>query len=263
MENQNEQIMKQMEETRTSLTEKLEALETQLAGKVQAGADVVERTTEAAAHIVENVKETVHEVTGKVEETVSRVTEKVETSFDSVTDALDIRRQTDRHPWVMVGLATAAGCVLGTMVGRREETAVAAPIAEPIRSHGVRPKHVKGSNGHGQGGQPNGASARATGDESSFWQQGWVVDQMNRMKGLALGTLLGVVRDMAKQSIPGTVGERIAEEIDNFTSHLGAQPIQGPVLPERKDQPDASCLETPATPANRLIPGGPGTGFRG
>jgi len=259
MDNQNEAILRQMEGTRASLTEKLEALENQIAGKVQAGANVVDRTTEAANQIVDTVKATVHEVK-----------ESVDRSMESVTSAFDLRKQTDKHPWVVVGLATAAGCVLGNIMGRRDVQTVgtqeSVPTFKPVAS---RPKHTKvpeGGNGHG--------TKKASG-HSDFWEQDWVRDQLTRLKGLALGTLLSVVRDMAKQSITGPLGERVAEEIENFTTRVGAEPIRGQVLSfeessgnegtsaQQRSTTDVAPSEASAGPVNRLVSGGgSGLGLR-
>jgi ElaB/YqjD/DUF883 family membrane-anchored ribosome-binding protein len=253
MEDKNDVILTEMEGTRTSLTEKLEALETQLAGKVQAGADVVDHATEAAVQIVESVKETVQGVTDKVEEAVHNVTAKVEQSVQSVTSAFDIRRQTDRHPWMVMGIAATAGCMLGSFLGRRSQRANAAP--EP------QPKSVKGSNGngHSQYLASGGVERRASVKQASHLPD-WVTEQMHRLKGLALGALLSAVRDVAKRSIPGTFGERIAEEIESFTTQLGAEPIHGPVFGEDGDAQPAQGQ--PFAETNRLRTGGSGTNLR-
>jgi len=255
MEDKAELIMKEMEDTRTSLTEKLETLEHQISEKVQAGAEVVEQTTATAAHIVESVKETVQGVTDKVEETVNRVTEKVGESVQSVASTFDLKLQTERHPWVVVGMATAAGFVLNGFLSRRSQPHAASP--QP--SHSVRPKHVKGANGHGSG-DARTSSAPVTEKGlnllRSLTEQEWFRDQMSRLKGLALGTMLSMVRDMVKESVHGPVGDRIAEEIESFTSHLGAEPIRGRVL----EKHEAEASEQEHQPVNRLRAGGAGLG---
>jgi len=252
MEDQAELIMKEMEDTRTSLTEKLETLEHQISEKVQAGADVVERTTETAAQIVESVKDTVQGVTDKVEETVSKVTDKVGESVHAVASTFDLKIQTERHPWAVVGLATAAGFALSTLMSRRPQFQTS---TQP--SQAVRGKHGKGANGHGTSTTRTPApTEKKSNPLKGLLEQEWVRDQLTRLKGLALGTMLSMVRDMVKESIKGPVGERIAEEIESFTSHVGAEPIRGPVL----ERPEGEPSEQEHQPVNRLRAGGIGMG---
>jgi len=252
MEDQSELIMKEMEDTRTSMTEKLETLEHQISEKVQAGADVVERTTEAATHIIDSVKDTVQGVTDKVEETVNRVSDKVGESVHAVASTFDLKLQTERHPWAVVGLATAAGFALNSILSRRPQSQTA-PL-QPAQT--VRAKHAKG-NGHGNGNTRTPAPAEKKFNPlKDLMEQEWFRDQMSRLKGLALGTMLSMIRDMVKESVQGPVGERIAEEIESFTSHLGAEPIRGRVLEKHEAEPS----EQEHQPVNRLRAGGIGLG---
>jgi len=212
MEDQQESIMKDMEETRSSMTEKLEALETHVADKVKPMADAVERVADAAANIVENVKDTVHDVTEKVEETAS-----------AVASAFDLRKQTERHPWLMVGIAATAGCVLGSFLGKRSRR------REKI-SHDAAPKHAKEGNGKSHHARPASTKRAAQSDEPK--QPSWISESLGHLKDLAVGSLMSAVRDLAIQAIPGTIGGKIAEEIESMTRKMGAEPIQGPVLPD-------------------------------
>jgi len=54
--------------------------------------------------------------------------------------------------------------------------------------------------------------------------------EITKLKGLALGTMLGVVRDMVTSSAPPQLGPELAEVIDSLTVKLGGKPIEGPVL---------------------------------
>jgi ElaB/YqjD/DUF883 family membrane-anchored ribosome-binding protein len=208
MEDQNESVMKEMEETRSSLTEKLEALETKMADKVAPVAEAVQRATEATAHLVEEVKEKVHAVTEKVENTV-----------ESVASALDVRRHYDEHPWFMLALATTAGCVLGNLTAPRREIPRTPPPPEPPPTpQPARPKHAKSHS--------NGWARKKEETPSVF------TEELQRLKALAIGTLMGAVREMAKRSLPEGVADRVAEEVDRFTTQLGVEPIRGSVLGE-------------------------------
>ena len=65
-------------------------------------------------------------------------------------------------------------------------------------------------------------------------QKGWLWEELGRLKGLALGALMGVVRDMAARGLPGTLGHRIAEEVDHLNSHLGGETIRGSLFSNEK-----------------------------
>jgi len=246
MEDQSQSIMRDMEETRTHLTEKLEALESQVAEKVQPVADAVERATEAAAEIVENVKDTVHTVTDKVEETVSRV-----------SSVFNLSEQTRHYPWMTLGLALTAGCLFGATFARRPRFG----RREALASTGTAPKHTKGF-GNGKAHRAESESERRSRRSESGKREGWFSEELGRLKELALGALMGGLRDLTRQSIPGVVGARLADEIDRVTARFGAQPIREPVLPEQSAPRQEARKErresqgAPGTEANRLPPNG-------
>ena len=54
--------------------------------------------------------------------------------------------------------------------------------------------------------------------------------EITKLKGLAIGTVLGVVRDMITQSGPEQMKAELADVIDSITVKLGGKPIPGPVL---------------------------------
>ena len=238
MEDQQEAILRDMKETRASMSEKLEALENQVADKVQPVADAVERVSEAAAHIVEDVKDTVHEVTGKVEETVK-----------AVSSAFDLREQFARRPWLALGVAATTGCVLATLLGRRSRSAPETSTDSVSRS-----KHGKnGSNGWHR----SEAKVKPAQNKETDLPEGLFTEELRKLKGLAIGSLMNVLRELAKKGLPDLIGSRIADEIDTLTSRLGAEPIPGSVLGnepegERDKQENQHAGAQPDAGFNRL-----------
>jgi len=219
MEDQSKSVLNEMEETRSSLTEKLEALETKVSDRVAPVADAVQRATEATAELVEGVKDKVQEVTEKVEQSFEKMAGKVERTVDSVSSALDFRKQFDRHPWFMFALATTTGCVLGNLTARRSDRAPEpSPAPQPARakhgkSHSNGWERKKEESGHG----------------------GIFTEELRRLKALAIGALMGTVREVVKRSLPEALGDRLADEVDSLTTQLGAEPIRGPILSEAKE----------------------------
>jgi ElaB/YqjD/DUF883 family membrane-anchored ribosome-binding protein len=216
MENKPEVIRKDMEETRTALTEKLEALESQVA-------DTVKETTEAVSETIENVKDTVEEVTDKVKETAVNVVQTFNLSY-----------QAEHRPWVVLGGSVGVGFLLGWLSGSRSRKQLSEmPVAQApsARSQGSG----NGSSYMPQSAPPRETSAPAETPESGG-ALGWIGEQLGRLKGVAVGSLMGVVRDLAQRNLPETVGKRVSEEVDRLTRNLGGEPLSGSVLPEPKQE---------------------------
>jgi ElaB/YqjD/DUF883 family membrane-anchored ribosome-binding protein len=206
-----EVIHQQMEETRSNLQAKLETLEQQVK-------DTVQEATEAVTDTVATVKET-------VKETVETVKETVEETVDSVKETFNLSRHVQEHPWPAFACATAVGFV-GTRLALRlmpDRTAGAAPTAAPTYS----PISAIAS-------APSVPSAPSAPEEkrSSWWS--WLVDhyseELDKIKGLAVATAGGILREMLTENVQPEFGQRVKEVIDGFTTKLGGQPIEGPIL---------------------------------
>jgi ElaB/YqjD/DUF883 family membrane-anchored ribosome-binding protein len=214
-------IREQMEEKRSAIAQKFGALEDKLTGTVQGAAETVSET-------VESVKDSVQEISSTVSETVSDAVE-------TVKDTFNVRRHVENNPWAAFGSAVALGCLGGYLLGgRRREYDVLASREEFIASGREREAHPAGGNGLHASRQADKARAEEK-DEGPGWFSGWAGDAMKTLAGLGVSAVLGVVRDMTKQSLPDELASRFGSEIDNLTSKLGVSPIRGPVLPEKED----------------------------
>jgi len=266
-----------METTRADLADKLSALESQVTGTVQAATDAVETTkeavtgtVEAVSNTVETVKDTVQDtveaVTDKVSETIGSVTEQFQETVKSVAETFNVKLQCERHPWAVFGGAVAVGALGGFLLGGSKSA------AGPSRSRDGFPAGYR-SGGESQaetsppraeqrsGGSVAGSVASAAGSAlggvagSVGSALGGVFgEQLSHLKGLAIGAMMGVVRDLAARSLPDNIKGRVTEEVDKITRSLGGEPIQGSILPEPKStDADASSGHqggTPTTPAN-------------
>lgn len=201
MDNESEMIKHQMEETRSDLVEKLETLENQVVETVQG-------TTGAVSDTVENVKEAVEETVEKVKDTVQRTVE-------AVKDTFNVPLQVQRHPWIMMGGAVAAGFIVGRFFGRATPAGTSAgQPARPVRSHLAEAA-------------PQAAPSR--GD----WFSGLTDtfgSEIGKLKSLAIGTLGGMLRETIAQAVPGQVGEKITGVIDHLTTKLGGEVLSSSAL---------------------------------
>jgi len=206
VDNELEVIRTQMEQTRSSLAGKLEALESEFRD-----------TVEGATSAVETVQETVANVKDSVQETVESVKETVQETVETVKETLDIRRQVARHPWAMFGGAVMAGCFAGFLVGGRRKSSKPAAVAET----GKESTPLRNGSGHRNG------AARKTGETPSSSEESGLLQSGARMlKGLAVGTVMSVLRDVLVEAVPSDLAADVARAVDDVTTRLGGKPLR-------------------------------------
>jgi hypothetical protein len=162
----------------------------------------VQEARSAVSQTVETLKDTVGTVKETVTDTVSAVKESVQEGVATVKDWLDVRAQVDRHPWIMTGGSILAGYLIGTMFDRWTEG----------EATGLPPP------------SEGGASETHRLDEGQSWLAGFA-PELNKLKGLALGTLLGTAREMVTRSVPPELGQKLGEVVDNITAKLGGEQL--------------------------------------
>jgi ElaB/YqjD/DUF883 family membrane-anchored ribosome-binding protein len=207
-------IRNQMEQTRSSLADKLEALENQVRGTVEDATSAVTNTVETVQETVENVKEGVQEAVGSV--------------VDTVKDTFNVRKHVERHPWAMVGGAVMLGAFAGMLVNRRSRRRrPAAPAAvETVGDVPVRPAPGH-RNGHGHGNGHHGASRKAAKAASTqTGEPGPFQSSLKSLKGLAIGTLMGVLRDVLVDAVPSNLAPELSRVVDDMTTKLGGKTLR-------------------------------------
>lgn len=190
MDNELEVIHHEMEETRASLANKLDTLENHVLGTVH-------EATDAVAHTVEDVKSVVGSVSGSIQDTVESVTESVRHTFD-------ISGHFRHHPWGMLCGAVTVGFIGGCMLGssrRAKEEAAPAPRSS------------------------NGSPPPPRAVESQPDQSSGIPQILHDLKGLALGTLGRVAREMLAKALPEEMKEKVVKMVDDFTTKLGGKPL--------------------------------------
>lgn len=214
-----EVIRHQMEGTRASLADKLDTLENQVIGTVQGA-------TDAVAHTVEDVKSAVGSVTDTVQETV-----------ESVKEAFNLSEHVRRHPWMSLGGAVAAGFVGGYLLGpSRSEERRSEEWAELWEDLPLR-----------QASRPVAAPVPPPSQEES---EGGI---LQTLKGLAIGTLMNLVREVASSSLPDNLKPDVLKLVDDFTTKLGGKPLHRSEESESGDgqQSASQREEQPSTKGGR------------
>jgi len=152
----------------------------------------VSQATDAVAHTVEDVKSAVGSVTETVQETVQ-----------SVKEAFNLSDHVRHHPWAMMGGAVAAGFIGGYLLGpsRSQQEAEPAPRAPAPPSPAAAP-------------------------ESSSSREESDTGLLQTLKGLAIGTLMNLVREVVSSSLPDNIKPDVLSVVDDFTTRLGGRPLR-------------------------------------
>lgn len=158
---------------------------------------------------------------GKLETLQERVSGKIDQTVESVQDAvqtvkrtLDIPYQTQQRPWLMVGAAFLAGSVIGCLTAKPRAQAAS---KRSEQGGGRSRKHaVSATNGRSHEREPVARPA----------QPGIFTEELQKIKGMAVGAGMALVRDWIKQAAPG-LADQIEQVMDNATRKLGGEPIDG------------------------------------
>lgn len=204
-------IRARMDQTRASLASRLGELEESLL-------DPVKQVVETTSDTVESVGESVEAVSDAVQDSV-----------ESARHLLDLPQQVRRHPWVVVGIAAAAGFVgeriLERATRRRHPAEPPAPPAPAVPT----PPAAESS--------PRTPESATEQQPSSPKEESWLHElgklfggEIDQLKALALGAAFGAVRDLVVRSAPEALETPLTGVMDDITSKLGGEPVEGPLV---------------------------------
>jgi len=225
VDNELEVIRHQMEEKRASLADKLEALESQVKETVQGA-------TCEVSHIVEEVKSTVESVTEGVQNTVETVketlTEGVHETVETVKQTFNVNDHIRNHPWLAVGGAVAAGFAGGYLLGpprssngawdshRLEEAAAPAPAWSPQSSRFAETPASRPAPASTSASESVLAPAVSALEDAGM-------EALKKVRELAVGTLMGVLGQVAANSLPPFLKEEASKLVTDLTTRLGGK----------------------------------------
>jgi hypothetical protein len=196
-------IRQDIEETRQSLTEKLETLESQVMGTVQ------------------HARETVEETIGSVKSTVSE-------TVDTVKRTFDLEYQIGRHPFIAAGLAFLGGAAVGAMAKGARHHRWQGPGGAHMFDGGrpvQRFRQPDGGPRQASNWAPTSSSAESSAEEGGLLNR--FGDEVDKVKGLAIGAVMGIVRDLAKDYLPKNLAPHVDDVLESATRKLGGQPLEG------------------------------------
>ena len=166
----------------------MEATRGSLAEKIGVLETQVRDTVTEAGEAVTATKEGVKDVVSSVTETVTHVKESIQETFN-------ISKHVESHPWAAFGVAIAVGAAGGFALTPSKSAPASAPTPTPPAS-------------------PSYSSYAAPSEPSTL---GLV---FSRLQGLALGSLIDVVKDMVDQSAPESWKDGLKGAINDVASHL-------------------------------------------
>jgi ElaB/YqjD/DUF883 family membrane-anchored ribosome-binding protein len=200
-----ELIKQQMGQTRADLTAKLETLENQVLGTVR---DTTSTVSQTVQQVSSTVRETVQDVRATVRETSS-----------SVRDALDVSRQMQQHPWLMLGgsvaLGYVGGCLLDSLEAGRSPLGGVMPAA---------PERLLPADSELRERMEARPAAGRTGFSFLKALAETFAPELDRLKKFALGAAVGMVRDRLGEAVPPQFQHDFADLMDRVTTKLGGQP---------------------------------------
>jgi gas vesicle protein len=206
-----ELIREQMADTRTALTEKLESLEDKVTSAVEtAAADVVE----TVAAVTGSVQESVANVRESVQETIGAVKDSVKEGVNAFQDAFNLPAHFQRHPWLMLAGSMGVGYCAASLL----QAAAKKPREQSQRSgDGVAASPRPYKNGRSESVPAEKPAAEGLLDKFS--------PELEKLKGLAIGTLMGTLREIVAPALPGHLSQSVIEIIDSATEKLGGKPV--------------------------------------
>lgn len=228
MEDTAEMIRQQMDETKLQLSDKLESLEHQVSDTVQSTGTAVNATVAA-------VQETVETVTGAVQDAVQ-----------SVSNALDVRRQFDRHPWLVLGGAAVAGYLAYEFLARPAKKPV------PLTPEALPQPALPADNVADANRPPAVESAATSSAIAAAYQSGLEQSSWRELRSVAIGALIGIAQDVAAHAVP--------QVLDYLAARRTGQPPRGSEgLGDRRSTPPTNesadaAQRSPSPPSENLRP---------
>jgi ElaB/YqjD/DUF883 family membrane-anchored ribosome-binding protein len=189
-----EEIERDMQQTRESITEKVAALENQVVGTVQTAADTITNTVEAVKSLVSHAPEA-------VSDTVKQAATAVSETF---SEAFDVNGQVQKRPWAAVGVSAALGFVAGWFMTRDRHPPLG--MAEPISG----PSYAPGATHAATSPEPRPEPPREPG----------VVDQLMGMIGSHVRELATTAMNTVSASLKDNIQHEVPKLINDAASNL-------------------------------------------
>jgi len=194
----------------------------------------MEETRSSLADKLETLENEFRETVEGATEAVSNTVEAVQETVETVKETFDPRKQVERHPWLMMAGAVATGYVAGCLLERSPPARSAATQQPPPPMPFV-----------GAGAAPPAAPPTAPASPGPF------ASSLEKLKGLAIGSLMSVVRELVTRAAPPTIVSELVSVVDDVTTKLGGKPLRSPpesTAPESRRDEEPSDKDGASAP---------------
>lgn len=214
-----DQIEREMEGTRDSITEKVSLLENQVMGNINTVTTAVGSVKDAVTETVQAVKEAVTTAPTAVSDTVKQTLTSVKDSVRDTVSSFRVSEYVRDNPWGSVGASTAVGFVTGLLIGSSRSGGVfgrpimarADDAPTPIgRAGGVHTAYA----GH----EPARAAA-APGMFSGLF--GSLSNEIRQLAEQAISTAVASLRETISTQVPKAVDEAVHKVTDRVATVVG------------------------------------------
>jgi ElaB/YqjD/DUF883 family membrane-anchored ribosome-binding protein len=165
----------------------------------------IDSTRAAMADKLESLENRMIGTVQSAKDTVENSIQSAKDTVASVKQTFDIPHQVEQRPWTMVGGCFLAGLALGCLVPRGRRQSSNAPSAPSANGHAATPRLPA---------EP----------PSQLGVLEPFREEIDKVKGIAIGYVMGLVRDSIKESVP-QMADNIDELMDGITTKLGGEPL--------------------------------------
>jgi ElaB/YqjD/DUF883 family membrane-anchored ribosome-binding protein len=176
------------------------------------------------AALENQVRGTVGDVAARVQTTRAAV----EQTALSMRRSLDLNYQMQERPWALLGGSFVLGTIVGLALSSRRQP------SSRISRGGVAMR------GDEDAARSVEALASAGGVSLFHRLAEPFQPELAKVRGLAVGFLMGAVRDVLKDSIPPNLAPHVEDILNNITTKMGGTLMPEPVLPSLHPQQDSS-----------------------
>jgi uncharacterized protein YjbJ (UPF0337 family) len=226
------------------MTEKLELLEEKVRDTLEETRstveDIVGNVKETVGETVEVVKGTVDEAKSTVENIVVNVKETMDDTVTMVRHSFDLPYQVEQRPWLMLGGSVVVGWMLGNMFRGPARRSYASYDYDEYdnakesylrKTGGLTSMYTinnqadeSGTSGYQSEEHPSSSSTHSVSRGRWLPSLPNFQQEIDMLKGAAIGTLMGTLREMIRQNMP-SVAPHLEKVINSASAKLGAEPI--------------------------------------
>jgi ElaB/YqjD/DUF883 family membrane-anchored ribosome-binding protein len=199
VDNELEVIRHQMEEKRASLAEKLDVLEDQVLGMVHEATSAVSGTVRDVTGAVDSVKENIHE------------------TVESIKETFNFSDKIRQHPWLAIGGGFAAGFAGALLLGSSSR--------KPVPPRQFAPRKETNGFASGPARTPVTDHQPAASSEPASPLATAASEALHTIKGMAVGTLLGVLTELVGDMVPATLKPEVEKLFGDLNTHLGGKEL--------------------------------------